>query len=221
MLRVSILIIFVLNFIPAICQNETGKEPVSSADTITQIKPNAKTQRKSARADAKAERKRNTAAKKKKFKENWALPYPNPHRAGIYSLILPSAGQIYNKRYWKLPFVWGGFGALVYSVGYNKREYNRFNEAYGAAVAGEPHEFESFNASTEALRSQRNAFDKNLQLTYVGFVAMYALTALDAYVDAHLKNFDISDDLSFNFTTLQTGIHVPSVQPKLGLVLKL
>ena len=154
-------------------------------------------------------------------KANWALPYPNPYRAGVYSLILPSAGQIYNKRYWKLPLVWGGFAGLVYAVRYNKREYNRFNEAYGAEIAGEPHEFELFNVTADALRRQRNSFDKNLQTSYVGFVAMYALTALDAYVDAHLKNFDISDDLSLNVSTTEYNGWQREIQPALSLVLKL
>ena len=158
---------------------------------------------------------------KGKFKKNWALPYPNPYRAGIYSLVLPSAGQIYNKRYWKLPFVWGGFAALVYSVNYNRDNFKCFNTAYGAEVRSLPHKYEQLNWTSDALRRQRDAFNKNLQMTYIGFVAMYALTALDAYVDAHLKNFDISDDLSLNVTAITHGGQLPGVKPAVGVVLRL
>ena len=155
---------------------------------------------------------------KGKFKANWALPYPNPYRAAIYSFILPGAGQIYNKRYWKVPLVWGGFAALIYSVNYNKENYDCFNLAYGASVRNLPHKYEDFNPSSDALRNQRNSFNKNLQLTYIGFVALYALTALDAYVDAHLKNFDISDDLSLQLTLANHGTTTqPVPAPGIGI----
>jgi len=162
----------------------------------------------------KAERDKAKVEKKGKFKENWAVPYPNPYRAGIYSLILPSAGQIYNKRYWKAPIVWGGFAALIYSIDYNRSNYNELNEAYGASVKGLPHEYDRF--TTEALKNQRDFHNKNLQLSYVGLVGMYALAALDAYVDAHLKNFDISDDLSMNMTAIRQGGIQPSIGPALS-----
>ncbi len=135
--------------------------------------------------------------KKGQFKANWNQPYPNPYRAGIYSMVIPGAGQIYNKKYWKVPIVWGGFAGLIYSLDYNKSQRDRFDEAYGASVVGLPHEFEDV-LSTQALKSYRDKFNKQLQLTYVGFVALYALTALDAYVDAHLKSFDISESLSLH-----------------------
>ena len=118
-----------------------------------------------------------------------------------------------------MPFVVGGFAGLVYSVDFNKTNYNRLNIAYGASVKGQPHEFEG--QTTDAIKRQRDLYNKNLQLTYVGFVGLYALTALDAYVDAHLKNFDISDDLSLNITTVTQGGFASSVSPGLGLVWQL
>ncbi len=133
---------------------------------------------------------------KGQFKAKWKLPYPNPYRAGIYSLAFPGAGQIYNKRYWKAPIVWGGFAALVYVADYNRDLRDRFKTAFGQRQAGEEDEFVNVIRDAETLRRLRNSAEKNLQTTYIGFVALYALNALDAYVDAHLKNFDIGDDLT-------------------------
>ncbi len=141
------------------------------------------------------------------FKTAWRLPYPNPYRAGIYSLVIPGTGQLYNKRYWKAPIVWGGFAALVYAVDYNKMWRNRFETAYGLGLIGMEHEFTGVIRDNETLRRYRNSYDKNLQLSYVGFFGMYLLNALDAYVDAHLKAFDIDDDLSLSVRPVFNGTH--------------
>ncbi len=143
-----------------------------------------------------------------RFKTNWKLPYPNPYRSAVYSMALPGSGQVYNRRYWKVPLVVGGFGALVYSADYNKGFRDRFNVAFGLASRNLEHEFRDRIDNPETLRRWRNRFDKNLQMTYIGFVAFYAFTTLDAYTDAHLKNFDISDDLSLHIS--------PSIQPLSG-----
>jgi hypothetical protein len=141
-----------------------------------------------------------TPVKKKKvkgqFKANWKLPYPNPYRAAIYTMIIPGAGQIYNKRYWKAPIVWGGYVGLVISVNYNKELRDKLELAYGQRLSGIPDEYVDRIRDAETLRRLRNSYDKNLQLSYIGFFGMFALSALDAYVDAHLKAFDIGDDLS-------------------------
>ncbi len=172
-------------------------------------------------AEKKAKKSKSKKAKEpkeKNFKKNWQLPYPNPYRAGIYSMMLPSAGQFYNRKYWKMPIVWGAFGGLIYAVDFNKKGRDRFNEAYGKSVKNLPHEFSDFPGITpEALRRQRNSYSKNLQLTYIGFVAMYALTAIDAYVDAHLKSFDISDDISLLVHPVVSPAPSTPLSPGLGL----
>lgn len=124
--------------------------------------------------------------------------YPIPKKAAFLSLALPGAGQIYNKRWWKLPLVYGALGGVIYAIDYNTGLYNRFRVALNSERAGEEHEFTGFAIGTEqALLNKRNEFDKNRQLAYVGLVAVYALTAVEAFVDAHLKNFDIDEDLGF------------------------
>lgn len=157
--------------------------------------------------------------KKGRFKENWKLPYPNPYRAGVYSLILPGAGQIYNKRYWKAPIVWGGFAALVYSVDYNKELMKCFQEAYSDRAVGITDKYADLIPNIQTLERLRNQYRKNLQMTYIGFVGMYALAALDAYVDAHLKSFDMSDDLSLQFSPLISGSSTSSTTIGAGFIL--
>ena len=157
--------------------------------------------------------------KKGRFKDNWKLPYPNPYRAGVYSLILPGAGQIYNKRYWKAPIVWGGFAALIYSVDYNKELMQCFRDAYSDRARGITDKYADRIPNIQTLEQLRNRYRKNLQMTYIGFVGLYALSALDAYVDAHLKSFDMSDDLSLHFDPFVQGSIFSSSTIGVGLAL--
>ena len=148
----------------------------------------------------KAEKKRLKEIKKKQNKEKWSLPYPNPYRAGLYSLLIPGAGQIYNKRYWKAPLVWGAIGGMIYLIDTNKKQKDRFETAYGLRVIGEEDEFLGIISSAEGIKRYRDQYDKWLQQSYIGLLGVYALNALEAYVDAHLKNFDISEDLSIRIS---------------------
>lgn len=156
-----------------------------------------------------AEKKEQRRIQKQKNKEYlkiaWRQPYPNPYRAALYSMIIPGAGQLYNRRYWKAPIVWGGFAALIYSVDFNKGFRDRFDTAYGLQVAGLEHEFTGIINDPETLRRWRNKYDKQLQTTYIGFVGLYILNTLDAYVDAHLKSFDINEDLTIHLSPVHSG----------------
>ncbi len=162
---------------------------------------------------------------KGRFKANWKKPYPNPVRAGIYALALPGAGQIYNKRYWKLPLVWGAVGGVIYAIDYNTSQKNRFEVAYGQRILAERNSMEPFDefagiiSSSSGIRRFRDQAEKNRELSYVGFVAVYALQALEAYVDAHLKNFDISDDLSLRFSPMWESAVAQSLGPGLSVTL--
>ena len=151
--------------------------------------------------------------KKEKNKEYlkiaWKQPYPNPYRAAVLSMAVPGAGQLYNRRYWKAPIVWGGFYGLFASVKFNKDFRDRFNTAYGLQVAGLEHEFTGIINDAETLRRWRNKYDKQLQTTYVGFVGLYILNVLDAYVDAHLKSFDIDEDITLSVR--------PVINPSFGV----
>lgn len=163
---------------------------------------------------------------KGRFKKNWNQPYPNPTRAGIYGLIFPGVGQFYNKRYWKVPLVWAGVGGMVYATIFNSNQYNRLNTAYGQRVLAERDptiepfdEFVTQLTSAESIKSNRDRYDRTRQTMIFGTIAVYALQALEAYVDAHLKNFDISDDLSFQPILSTNPQH--GAQAAVGLIWKL
>ncbi len=140
--------------------------------------------------------------------------YPDPKKAATLSLALPGAGQLYNKRWWKLPLVYGAMGGMVYSIDYNTRQYRRFSEAYILALKGEPHEFVAYNLSTQAIKRYRDQFDKRRQLSWIGLVAVHLLQAAEAFVDAHLMQFDLSEDLSLQWRLESRPI--PSTTPRAG-----
>lgn len=121
---------------------------------------------------------------------------PNPQKAVIYGLI-PGGGQIYNRRYWKVPLVYGAIGSLVYFTRFNTLEYRRFSTALELELKGEPHEFSSFNLPASVLRNQRNLWRKNMEQTYIFLTLAYFAQIAEAYVDAHLQDFDDSDNLGF------------------------
>jgi hypothetical protein len=120
---------------------------------------------------------------------------PSPQRAALYGLI-PGGGQIYNRSYWKVPIVYGLIGGLAYLTRINTLEYRRFRDAYSASLKGEPHEFSNLGVSTFVLRNIRDESRKSMEEAYVFLTLAYFAQMAEAYVDAHLQDFDISDDLS-------------------------
>lgn len=143
--------------------------------------------------------------------------YPNPKKAAYLSLALPGAGQMYNKRWWKVPLVYGAIGGMVALIDYNQSWYKRSRTAYTQSLKGETIEDEQLrNLSTNSLRLVRDQFDKNTQLSYIGLVVVYALQSVEAFVDAHLKTFDVNEDLSLQLKpSLQTNLLTS--QPAFGI----
>lgn len=138
--------------------------------------------------------------------------YPNPRKAFYFSLIVPGGGQIYNKRYWKLPFVYAIIGGAGYSVVFNNREYRKFRTAYENRVNGIPDDYIGIINSLDKLKAISDSYRSSMELSYVFLIGGYLFTAAEALVDAHLKTFDISEDLSFQLrpflTTTGPGIGV-------------
>lgn len=121
------------------------------------------------------------------------------HRASVYSAILPGLGQAYNKKYWKLPVIYAGFGTLAYFGVMNTREYRKFREAFNYVNSGDTSFIDNDYAikyGLNSLRQGRDYYRRNVELTYILGVALYLLNIVDAAVDAHLMYFDVSDDLS-------------------------
>ncbi len=130
----------------------------------------------------------------------------DPRRATLYSAILPGAGQIYNKKYWKLPIVYAAVGIPAYTYFYNKDWYKKCQYALAVAVSGNTGD--SLNAVAPELKglaasgdqnsiiNYRNEFRRNQDYSVLFFLLFWGLNIVDATVDAHLKDFDVSSDLS-------------------------
>ena len=119
-----------------------------------------------------------------------------------YALICPGLGQIYNRRHWKLPIVYGGFVGLAYGIGFNGKYYNMYSRAYRASLNNDQSWRDMFpesqrnRISAENLKNQMDIYRRYRDLCIIGTVAFYGITILDAFVDAALSDFDISPDLS-------------------------
>lgn len=127
-----------------------------------------------------------------------------PSKAAFYSAILPGLGQIYNKRYWKAPIVWGAIGTGIYVYSYNNNEYNRARNAYKRRLAGfTDDEFSREDGtpiiSDEALQEAQESTQRDRDLALVITIALYALNIIDANVDAHLKQYNVDDNLAIDF----------------------
>lgn len=143
-----------------------------------------------------------------------------PRKSLILALSFPGLGQLYNGRWWKLPFVYGAFGGIIYSIDYNTDLYKRLNTALNLARQDEEHEFSGTSIDdVNTLQVTRDQFDKNRQLSYIGLVIVYALQAVEAYADAHLINFDMDEDLSRLKLRPTLEISSPIVGPYMGLQL--
>ena len=127
--------------------------------------------------------------------------YPNPRTAAYLSLALPGAGQAYNKRWWKLPFVYGALGAVTYFEIRNYRQYAELRDNYKWVVDDDdntnPTEEPYIFMDATSLKSYRDTWKRYFEQTSLVLGLAYVLTATEAFVDAHLSRFDVSDDLSF------------------------
>lgn len=112
--------------------------------------------------------------------------YHSPKKATLYSAVLPGAGQIYNKKWWKVPIVYLGLGTSVYFFNVNNFNFKGYKAAFIET------EREDIRLLMEESRRWRD-------ISAISFVAVYALQIIDANVDAHLFHFDVSDDLSINW----------------------
>lgn len=120
------------------------------------------------------------------------------------SMVLPGLGQAYNKKYWKIPVIYAGFGTLYYFVKKNGTEYRNFREAYNIVATNDSAHFDNsyvvrYQQNLNTLKDGRNFYRRNLEFTYILSGMLYLLNIIDASVDGNLYNFDVSDDLSLRF----------------------
>lgn len=135
---------------------------------------------------------------------------PDPTRAVWLAALFPGLGQVYNRRYWKLPLIIGGYMGLGYATSWNNSMLTDYTKAYADIMDNDPttRSYMDFFPSTvneddldktwltNVLRSRKNYFRRNRDLCIIGMVAVYLVAIVDAYVDASLAHFDISPDLS-------------------------
>lgn len=145
-----------------------------------------------------------------KPKRNWNTWQPDPQRALWLALVLPGAGQIYNRKYWKLPIIYGGFIGCVYALTWNNMMYKDYSQAYLDIMDSDPntasynkflHLGMEINSSNEArykeiFKNRKDKYRRWRDMSFFVMIGVYALSVIDAYVDAELSAFDISKDLS-------------------------
>ena len=119
-----------------------------------------------------------------------------PSRAAFLSAIFPGLGQAYNKKYWKMPIVYGGLGTGIYLYVVNDKLYNQFRDEYKSRLAGNS-KINLTQYSDNTLIVGQRTYRRNRDLSLLFCIGMYALTIVDANVDAHLKQFNVNDKLSF------------------------
>ena len=145
-----------------------------------------------------------------KVKRDWGTWRPNPQRALWLAMVIPGAGQIYNRKFWKLPIIYGGFIGCIYALTWNNQMYKDYSQAYLDIMDKDP-ATQSYNKFLhlgkkitsdnedyykEVFRKRKDKYRRWRDLSFFAMLGVYAVSVIDAYVDAELSVFDISKDLS-------------------------
>ncbi|HZK07029.1 MAG TPA: DUF5683 domain-containing protein [Bacteroidales bacterium] len=153
------------------------------------------------------------------------VPWHNAKKATLYSVVLPGLGQAYNRKYWKIPIIYAGFGTLAYFITTNTRNYRDFRTAYNIVYTNDTVAFANnelvmkYDGNLNQLQEGRNFYRRNTELSWIIAGVLYLLQIVDASVDANLYNFDVSDDISLQFTPVQDNYFF-SARPAMGLTLR-
>ncbi len=126
----------------------------------------------------------------------------SPGKAALLSALVPGAGQIYNRKYWKAPVAWLGLGVSYYFIQENTREYKRYKNAYLAVIDNDPATVDEFDGryTSTGLLNATEQYRRWLEWSYVALGAVYILNIMDATVDAYFVRFDVGPDLSFTLS---------------------
>lgn len=145
-----------------------------------------------------------------------------PNTAALYSAALPGLGQAYNKKYWKIPIIYGGGLIMGYFVNYNHKLYKQYKDGLYALIDGDDRTMPvPYNPLIDETRYRKavDYYRKYRDLTMIGTALVYVLFIVDAHVDAHLELFTVDDDISLN---LEPGFNQTAMQTNvIGLSLKL
>lgn len=180
----------------------TANDAVAQQDTLQPIMAQQDTMRMSFTAA--------DTLKTVKHKRDWATWRPNAKRAMWLAIVLPGAGQIYNRKFWKIPIVYGGFVGCYYAMQWNNQMYRDYSQAYMDLMDNDPNT-QSYNQFLHLgvkidetnidryktlFKNRKDRFRRWRDLSVFCMIGVYALSIVDAYVDASLSEFDISNNLS-------------------------
>ncbi len=138
-----------------------------------------------------------------------------PARAAFYSAVLPGLGQAYNRQYWKIPLVYAAIGTAVYFYRQNQLQYFTYRRAYQNRLLGRPDDFPQY--SDDVLLQAQAYYRRNRDISLMAAVGMYLLNIMDANVSAHLRQWNVNDNLSFRPVLLGD---TRRMMPGLGLTLR-
>lgn len=152
----------------------------------------------------------NDSVAKEVAKRDWTTWTPKPQRALWMALVFPGGGQIYNRKYWKLPLIYGGMMGCIYAMSWNNMMYKDYSQAYLDIMDSDPNtqsynKFLHLGATIDdsnmerykkIFKSRKDKYRRWRDLSVFCLIGVYALSVIDAYVDAELSEFDISNDLS-------------------------
>lgn len=124
----------------------------------------------------------------------------SPVKATLLSTFIPGAGQVYNRKYWKVPVVYAGLGLMAYTIDFNNDRYKKYRNALKKRLDDDPSTTDDYAElySDEDLVTLKDFYHRNRDLSVIGAVVVYVLNIIDASVDAHLFYFDVSDNLEVN-----------------------
>lgn len=226
-MRIIVFVLLIISFISSRAQNQF------SISGINDSLPNSKSE---AIAIDKALTQKDSlqlaqlSSSESKTKRNWDTWRPNPKRALWLAIVLPGAGQVYNRKYWKLPLIYGGFVGCIYALQWNNTMFKDYSQAYLDIMDSDP-STESYNQFLhlgtkitssnikqyqDIFRRRKDRYRRWRDLSFFCMLGVYALSIIDAYVDASLSEFDISDKLSLRieptvFSTAQrNSLNLPS-----------
>lgn len=166
------------------------------------------------------------------YDDNGKIPFnPSPTRAVWLSALCPGLGQIYNRRYWKLPIVIGGFMGLGYATNWNNSQYEDYMQGYRDILDNDPQtkSYMDFFPPTvreedldrtwleQTFKARKDSARRYRDMCIIGLVALYALCMLDAYVDASLTHFDVTPDLAVDWAPTLMSQPAANGRPAIGL----
>ncbi len=200
--RLFTLATILLFFLPATLQAQ-----VNTNDSLNTIR----------KQEVQAEVKADKPKKEKKFDPNHS-----PKKAALYSAVLPGLGQLYNKKFWKIPIIYAGAGTLGFFIVYNNNRFVDYRDAYRLRIDGDASTVDQYaNIYTDTgLKNLRDFYRRNRDLTIILSGVLYFLNIADAFVDAHFINFDISDDLSLSVEPTIYSYNTPSFGVQLNFNFK-